>query len=64
MDHFVITYFYYTGTGLKRHHSFTTFDTTKFTEEFVIDQANDVSENNRDIDGYILTKQHILASSY
>ena len=64
MDHFVITYFYYTGTGQKRHHSFTTFEATQYTLEFVIDQAKDVSENNRDIDGYILTIQHILAKSY
>lgn len=63
MEHYVITYFYWTGTGNKRYHSFTTFDTAKFTLEFVTEQAIDVSENNRDIDGYIVTKQTILASS-
>lgn len=58
----IITYFYWQD-GYRKEHSFVIYSEENWTLQYVKSIAEEEVENNKDIHGYYITKQEILASN-
>lgn len=59
---FIITYFYWQD-GNRKQHSFAIYWEEEWTIQELKSIADEEVEDNKDIDGYYITKQEILASN-